>query len=71
MMQGDSAGSRGADVNDYDTVQKKTMENNQNLILNLILQDKELSGNNGGQLTVRQLNPLQQVQTEKCLLFTG
>jgi hypothetical protein len=57
-MQGDAAGSRGADVNDYDSVQKKTMENNQNLILNMILQDKELSGNNGGQLTVRQLNPL-------------
>jgi len=57
-MQGDAPGGRSADVNDYDSVQQKTMENNQNLILNMILQDKELSGNNGGQLTVRQLNPL-------------
>lgn len=58
-MQGEAAGGRAADANEYDSAQQKTMENNQNLILNMILQDKELSSNNGGQLTVRQLNPLQ------------
>ena len=47
-MQGEATGTHNADVNDYDNIQKKTMENNQNLILNMILQDKQLSGNNGG-----------------------
>ena len=48
VMQGEAASGHSADVNEYDNIQKKTMEKNQNLILNMILQDKELSGNNGG-----------------------
>ena len=36
-MQGDAPAGHGADVNDYDSAQQKTMENNQNLILNMIL----------------------------------